>query len=649
MAEEFDPYRDWLGIGEPHRPPNHYQLLGLALFEPDPYVIARAADRQMERVGRFQNTVYGAYAQQILGQLAAAKNCLLNPQTRTEYDAWLQAASLGPAAIPTAQIGAAVEPAGLPATGSAPLVAAPLARDLSASVFGPARKPSPPAPDAELIPGEGNSKFVVVAIVSLVGTVLLLLGLIFLVASRRGLLGHPPVQLQARASVATSDAESRPDLPPPVGQAAATTGQPAAQSKPLAEALRPAPAETAAVSPPSAKPQPKSLPAWPPGLTQPHSPAATPPGVAQPLAAAATPAVPGAAAKQPLALATPTAPGKSPPAADASSPFGDNLVPGGPEDQAEEQVKMSVPERAARIRARQEVRKIYRDEYGAATESGKKRSLAEKLMAVGMETRDDPETRYALFYEAREMAISAADARLLRKSIELLAKYYKVDALEELNRSLAEATEERMAAAAKKALAPLALELAGAAVVDDDYAGAERLAEWAKETAQGKDLAVVKQAGTLLERLEEDSRRYARVLEAQKILAQKPDDREANLVEGRFLCFFKNDAKSWARGLPLLAKGNDATLKALAEAELAPGRDASTPAEMVKLADLWYQAAAAVDASRRPDLLRRAAYWYRAALADLEGFTKAKCRRRLEEIQTKLAEASAAGSGRRRP
>ena len=270
-------------------------------------------------------------------------------------------------------------------------------------------------------------------------------------------------------------------------------------------------------------------------------------------------------------------------------------------------------------------------------------------MAVGLESRDDPDTRFALFYEARELATSAADAKQLRKSIELLAKYYQVNPLEELTHSLKEASEERMAAAARKALAPLALDLAKEAAANDDYAGAERLAETAKEMAQGKDLPVVKQAGTLLERLAEGNQRYARFLKAQKILAENPDDPEANLVEGQYYCFSKNDEKSWARGLPLLAKGSDATLKALAEAELARGGDASNPSEMVKLADLWYQGASAVIALRRPDLLRRAAYWYRAALPGLAGFTKSMSRWRLEDIQQKLEELSAPASGRRKP
>ena len=621
MAEEFDPYLHWLGIREPHRPPNHYQLLGLAPFEPDPYVIAQAADRQMQYVGQFQNTAYSACAQQILGQLASARSCLLNPQTRTEYDAWLQAAFSGPVATPAAQAGTVVGPAGLPATGSAPLATAPLAGDLAGSVFGPAGKPSRPAPDAELIPGERSSRVIAVAIVSLVGLVLLLLGLIVLVASRRGLLGEP-APLGARINSPGPAAKARPESQAPVGQAAATAGQPVAPPKPKAASSGPASGETPAVTQPPAEVPPK-----PP----PDAPA------------------PAQAEKEPAALAPPKEPGKRPAAADVRPPSGDNQVPGGPADQAEEQVKLPVPTRAAGIHARQEVRKIYRDEYDAATESGKKKSLAEKLLAVGLETEDDPNTRYALFYEARELAISAADAKLLRKLIELLAKNYQIDPLEELTRSLAEASEERTAVAAKKALAPLALELAKEAAANDDYAGAERLAEMAKEMAQGKDLAVIKQAGALLERLAAGKQRYARFLQAQKVLAEKPDDPQANLVEGQFYCFSKNDEKSWARGLPLLAKGSDATLKALAEAELARGGDVSNPSEMVKLADLWLQGASVVDASRRADVLRRAAYWYQAALPGLAGFTKTRSRWRLEDIQQKLDELSDAPPGRRKP
>ena len=43
MTESFDPYRDWLQISTEERPPNHYALLGIPLFESDHHVIRNAA------------------------------------------------------------------------------------------------------------------------------------------------------------------------------------------------------------------------------------------------------------------------------------------------------------------------------------------------------------------------------------------------------------------------------------------------------------------------------------------------------------------------------------------------------------------------------------------------------------------------------
>jgi len=46
----FDPYHKWLGIPLAEQPPNHYRLLGVAVFESDGDVIESAADRQMAYV-----------------------------------------------------------------------------------------------------------------------------------------------------------------------------------------------------------------------------------------------------------------------------------------------------------------------------------------------------------------------------------------------------------------------------------------------------------------------------------------------------------------------------------------------------------------------------------------------------------------------
>jgi hypothetical protein len=90
MADDFDPYHKWLGISPKDRPPNHYRLLGIELFETDPDVIEGAADQRMSHVRTFQTGQNSALSQRILNELSAAKLCLLTPQKKAEYDRQLR-------------------------------------------------------------------------------------------------------------------------------------------------------------------------------------------------------------------------------------------------------------------------------------------------------------------------------------------------------------------------------------------------------------------------------------------------------------------------------------------------------------------------------------------------------------------------------
>ena len=90
MAEQFDPYRKWLGIPEQDQPPNHYRLLGIELFEADTDVISNATDGRMAQIKVFQAGRYSEYSQKLLNEVAAAKVCLLNPAKKADYDARLR-------------------------------------------------------------------------------------------------------------------------------------------------------------------------------------------------------------------------------------------------------------------------------------------------------------------------------------------------------------------------------------------------------------------------------------------------------------------------------------------------------------------------------------------------------------------------------
>ena len=94
MPDRFDPYHKWLGIPAAEQPPNHYRLLGVALFEADMDVISNAADQRMGLLKSFATGAYGSLSQELLNQVARARVCLLNPARKATYDDVLRKKSL---------------------------------------------------------------------------------------------------------------------------------------------------------------------------------------------------------------------------------------------------------------------------------------------------------------------------------------------------------------------------------------------------------------------------------------------------------------------------------------------------------------------------------------------------------------------------
>ena len=73
---------------------------------------------------------------------------------------------------------------------------------------------------------------------------------------------------------------------------------------------------------------------------------------------------------------------------------------------------------------------------------------------------------------------------------------------------------------------------------------------------------------------------------AKKVLAKSPDDPDANLDLGGFLCFQQDN---WKEGLPHLAKAHDTLLKNVAELELS---QPSTADGQFRAAEAWWNVAA---------------------------------------------------------
>jgi hypothetical protein len=87
VQDKFDPYSEWLSIPADRRPPDYYQLLGLAPLESDLFRIIASADRQIGRVLPFVAGEHATAARRLLDELLTAKGFLITPAAKALYDA----------------------------------------------------------------------------------------------------------------------------------------------------------------------------------------------------------------------------------------------------------------------------------------------------------------------------------------------------------------------------------------------------------------------------------------------------------------------------------------------------------------------------------------------------------------------------------
>lgn len=82
----LDVYKDWLGIPEGPRPPDHYTLLRCIQFE-DNLEKIRANYRKLNgHVRKYATGQYSVQSQELLNELAKAMLCLTDPERKREYD-----------------------------------------------------------------------------------------------------------------------------------------------------------------------------------------------------------------------------------------------------------------------------------------------------------------------------------------------------------------------------------------------------------------------------------------------------------------------------------------------------------------------------------------------------------------------------------
>lgn len=290
--------------------------------------------------------------------------------------------------------------------------------------------------------------------------------------------------------------------------------------------------------------------------------------------------------------------------------------------------RSAVPNAAAQAKAEQLIRDVYGKELEAAKTPEEQTALAKKLLDQAANSKADPASHFVLLRFAKEVAVLAGDAESALEAVDRIIQSYEVDPIEMRLDCLETVAKAAKSSSQRAALAEQAFSLIDAAVAEDDFEAAVEMGELARESAlKAREFSLAKQIVARLKEVEKRKEAYGEYEKAMTRLRESPTDAEANLAAGRFLCVVKGD---WDRGIPMLALGGDAGLKAVATKEL---EGAPSPEAQVALGDSWWDLGDTRQGDEKTALLLRAGYWYELAQGNVtSALAKVKLQKRLEEI-----------------
>ncbi|HUT11572.1 MAG TPA: hypothetical protein VMY42_13810 [Thermoguttaceae bacterium] len=300
--------------------------------------------------------------------------------------------------------------------------------------------------------------------------------------------------------------------------------------------------------------------------------------------------------------------------------------------------KHPIPSAEAQQKILAQLDEVY--DLGQARTAGQKRELASELLNMGARTQANMDERFVVLRKAMELAAEVGDVPTMFDAIDAIAVEHDVDVLSVKAKMLVRLAAEADAAATGSLMGG-ARHVIDQALSADRYDLASTLADAAVGLADRPGGAGFREEAldrqTRLQRITQDFERFQ---QAQTALQTSPDDADAHLEVGRWYCFTKDE---WDRGIPHLAKGSDQRLRALAVQEPAPRP--SGAADLVDLADAWWDLAQGTTGEDHDAIMLRAGHWYKAAQeAGLVALARVKAERRLAEI-AELKSAAAPSPG----
>ncbi len=274
------------------------------------------------------------------------------------------------------------------------------------------------------------------------------------------------------------------------------------------------------------------------------------------------------------------------------------------------------------------VKDVFKDEYKNLKTPESRTELAKKLLGQAADPANNPAMVYVLITESARIAGEAGNIAAVSEASKLIAAKFAGDLLP-LRIKMFELAEKSSARPTPELLSTLAdeyLKLADEAMLADDFSTVSILCTSADAVAKkAKNTALITKAADKKKAAAEAVNGLKSVSVAIEKLKANPDDPDANLAVGKYICFSKGD---WDKGLPMLAKGSDKDYKEAVELDLAAKDTAST----MKSADKWWDVADKEKSKpAKSAIMSRAATQYQKILPELGGLDKVKVEKRVTQ------------------
>lgn len=312
----------------------------------------------------------------------------------------------------------------------------------------------------------------------------------------------------------------------------------------------------------------------------------------------------------------------------ATRPIDDEeeLGPGGV--RAPKIVQLPVPSDDQLKAAGDELRKLYAEELKGAKKNDQRRLLGRKLLDEARSVESDPPGFFAMLRAARDIAAPTGDLDTAMQAVKQMHSRFQIDEFSITMKVLEQASPHLTETSAVQILYDTSMRMIDLALERDDFSGARQ----AVQLAQGAARRTQSQADLIAANRRDDEVSSAKV-GFQRIaphlltLIRTEDDPVACAAVGRYTALVKRD---WNKGLTLLLKGDDPTLKAMAELE---SSNPSLPEDQARLGDSWWDFSEKLSSAMEKASARtRAVHWYALAVEKLPpSLAKVRAERRIDE------------------